>query len=42
MTQFHSNVNRNSEEFRKNREDMLSAIGDMREILDREEPDYKL
>ena len=35
MSQFHSNVNRNSEEFRKNREDMLAAVGDMREVLDR-------
>ena len=35
MTQFHSNVNRNSEEFQKNREDMLASISTMEEVLGR-------
>lgn len=35
MTQFHSSVNTNSEEFRKNREDMLESIGTLEDIVGR-------
>ena len=35
MTQFHSSINTNSEEYRKNREDMLASIGTLEEILAR-------
>ena len=35
MTQFHSNINTASEEFQRNRADMLESIDTLREILDR-------
>jgi len=35
MTQFHSSINTNSDEFCKNREDMLAIVGTMRKLLDR-------
>ncbi len=35
MTQFHSSINPNSETFRENREDMLSAIGSLEDIVKR-------
>ena len=35
MTQFHSNVNAASEDFQRNRRDMLESIDTLREILDR-------
>lgn len=35
MTQFHSSINTNSDEFRKNREDMLASISTLHEIVGR-------
>ena len=35
MTQFHSTVNTSSEEFQRNRQDMLNAIDTLREIVGR-------
>lgn len=35
MTQFHSRISTDSQEFRSNREDMLASVGTLREILDR-------
>ncbi|RLQ22045.1 acyl-CoA carboxylase subunit beta [Seongchinamella sediminis] len=35
MPQFQSRINTDSDEFRKNREDMLASVGTLREVLDR-------